>query len=592
MRALLDAGLAALQQGDLAAALSAYQRAFSADPDSAEACEGLGVVALHLNKGLSAIRLFAGAVQRAPEGAGPRSNLGLALYQEGRLAEAEASLREAVERGPSWAPAHHNLGITLDRQHRYPEAAGELREAVRLDPAYVKAESALLSVLATLCEWEELEARQVAVESAIKRALEAGRDPGVQPFHALAQPFSLDTLLALTRRASRRSAERVGCWPPLEHALDGGERLRVGYFSPDLSEHAVGFLMQDLLERHDRSRLHVTCYSLRRADDGVRRRIERACDRFVDLTDAGDRAAACAIQADGTQVLVDLAGYTSRARLEVLAQRPAPVQCQFLGYPGTLAADFVDYRITDRTTVPPWLEHAFSERLVLLPAPFAVPGWEVPEQAPSRAGLGLPDDGCVFAYLNATYRIDRPVFEAWMRILAAVEGAVLWLRADHERVPDALRRRAGACGVDPARLVFTTVSKLSEDWIHRAADVWLDTLTLSSGTATILCAWVGLPVLTVAGDRPHNRTGAALVTAAGAPELAVETLAEYEKLAVELGRDAGRREELRRRLLAGHGSAPLFSPDRFVRSLERAFEAMWDAHRYGRPPATMEVTEP
>jgi len=559
-----------------------------AAPDDCAAVQGLALVALRLGKTPSAIRLFTAALERDPSNAECLSSLGLARFREGELDAAEEALRAALDQQPDHAPAHLDMSRVLERKRDLEGAVEHAREALRIRPDHEAARCHLLHLHASLCDWDEVEALAAEVQATTERELDAGRRAPLPPHIAIGEPFALETQVAVAR-ARGRHLEHGNRWPPFEGYQPAGERLKVGYLSTAFSEDAEGLLLRGLFERHDREVVEVTCYALQPADDPVRRRIERGAEHFADLTDAGDREAACRIHADGIQVLVDLAGYATNARLEVLAQRPAPVQCHYLGYPASLGADFVPYRLTSKTAIPPELSHAVHERLVYLPAAVATEGFEVPEWIVPRRVLGLPEDGFVFAFLDAARRIDRLLFAAWMRILERVPGSVLWLRVDHPGVEERLRGHALGHGVDPERLVFFGDERLSHRWVHRQADLWLDAFSLTAGTAAVLCAWAGVPVLTVAGDTPQARRGAAQLEPAGVPDLVVDSPEAYEERAVHLATHPPELQALREALLQGRERAALFDVDRQARHLERAYRLLWEAHERGETPKVLEV---
>ena len=373
----------------------------------------------------------------------------------------------------------------------------------------------------------------------------------------------------------------------------GGE-IRLGYLSADFRDHATAHLTAALFAQHDRSRFEVVGYSLG-ADDGsaVRRRVVDAFDRFVDLHDLSSAAAAQRIHADGIDVLVDLNGYAQNGRPQILAQRPAPIQVNYLGYPGTMGARFIDYIIVDPVVVPMDQQAFFTERLVHLPDCYQANDSRraMAEAAPSRAACGLPKHGFVYCCFNNPSKITPTIFALWMRLLLAHPGSVLWLLQSNLLMVSNLRHEAATRGVAPERLVFAPPLPLAEHRArHRQADLMLDTLPYGAHTTMSDALWAGLPAVTCLGDTFAGRVGASLLRAAGLPDLVTTTLADYETLARNL---AARPQELAaigERLTRNRATAPLFDTARFTRHIEAAYGRMCEMRRAGTAPRPFAVS--
>jgi protein O-GlcNAc transferase len=293
---------------------------------------------------------------------------------------------------------------------------------------------------------------------------------------------------------------------------------------------------------------------------------------------------------DAIDILVDMKGYTGESRPEIFALRAAPIQVSYLGYPGSMGAAFIDYIVADRHVIPDADRRWFSERVVRMPWSYQVNDDRQPtaEETPSRLACGLPASGFVFCSFNKHYKIDRALFDAWMRILGAVPGSVLWLLGGHGE--KRLRQAAGARGIDPARLVFAGKQPKPEHLArHRLADLFLDTHHVNAHTTAADALWVGLPLLTAPGPSFAGRVAASLLHAVGMPELAAPDLAAYERRAIELARAPAELANLRARLDAARRTSPLFDTARFARDLERAYERMWTVHVSGRPPEAFDL---
>jgi protein O-GlcNAc transferase len=375
-------------------------------------------------------------------------------------------------------------------------------------------------------------------------------------------------------------------------ATSTSAKLRLGYLSADFHDHATARLAASLFEAHDRTRFEVVAFSTGVDDrSAMRRRLEAGFDRFFDLRMESDGAVAALIRDAGIDILIDLKGHTEEGRLEVLARRPAPLQVHYLGYPGTLGGDAVDYFIADRIVVPPGAERFFTERLVFLDGCYQVNDRQraIAAETSSRAQASLPENGFVFCCFNNNYKIAPAVFDVWMRLLAAVEGSVLWLLADRGS-EDNLRREALSRGVHPRRLVFAPRLPLAAHLArHRLADLFLDTAPVNAHTTASDALWAGLPLITCAGQSMVARVAASLLSAVGLAELVSADLAQYETLALALARDPARLAELRRRLEAARLTAPLFDTARTCRQLETAYLTMGETRRRGNPPRSFTV---
>ena len=365
-------------------------------------------------------------------------------------------------------------------------------------------------------------------------------------------------------------------------------KLTVGYFSCDFHEHPVGRLVAELIELHDRSRFEVIAFSFgAQTNDPLQQRLTRAFDRFFDLRDKSDLEIAALARSLNVDIAVDLGGHTRGNRAGIFALRAAPVQMHYLGYLGTFGASYMDYVVADRTVVTPQTEAHFSEKIIYLPDSHQVNDRKrrIADKTFTREELGLPRSGFVFCCFNTNYKILPAAFAAWMSILKAVPGSVLFLYARYEVTKTNLRAQAARHGVDPQRLVFGERMELPEYLArYRTADLFLDTLPYNAGTTASDALWAGLPVLTLSGEAYVSRTAASLLTAIGAPELITSTQQEYEQLAIELASNPQRLAEIRAKIQTHRLTSPLFDTPRFTRNLEAAYTAVHDRHLAGLPP--------
>jgi len=342
----------------------------------------------------------------------------------------------------------------------------------------------------------------------------------------------------------------------------------------------VAYLMAGVFEQHDRSRFET--FALSSGPDpegGMRARLKGAFEHFIDVRDCGDRDLAALIREREIDIVVDLNGHTQGSRTRSLAWRPSPVAVTYLGFPGTLGAEYVDFLLADRFVIPEGLEAAYAEQVVCLPDTFqANDRSRASGRTGSRAEAGLPENAIVFCAFNNAYKITPPTFDVWMRLLEQADGSVLWLVGGRDALHANLAREAGRRGVDPARLVFAPRLPYADHLARfRLADLFLDTLPFNGGTTASDALWAGLPVLTCAGEAMASRMAGSLLHAVGMPELVTRSLADYEALALTLARDPARIASLKATLARHRETHPLFDTGRFCRHLEAAYEAMLDA---------------
>lgn len=582
VQALVFSGIVRTRQARHDEALALMEQATLLAPQRADLFFNCGTILDAMGRGDDALLAYDAAIQRNAAHAAAWSNRGAILRNRARLEEAVACFDQAIAHAPQMVPALINRGVALGMLNRNRTAMADFQRVLALEPDNGTALGGLATAALPLCDWATLERLKPQLATG---AIHGGG--GISPF-LMTQIFDDSVLLHdcappfLKRLASVPPQARPALRP-----ADG--RIRLAYVSADFHTHATAYLIADLVERHDRSRFEVTGISYGTHDDGdFRMRLQRGFDHFLDLRNAGDGEIAAQMRRRGIDIAVDLKGYTQWARPGIFGWRPAPVTVSWLGYPGTMAVDWYDYVLADPVVLPHARQPFYDEKIVHLPDCYQPNDPSRPLAAAGRAAAGLPENGFVFCCFNIHRKILRPVFECWMRLLAAVPGSLLWLIDDTAN--DVLRAEAATRGVDPARLVFAPKLDV-HDHLARcaAADLMLDTAPYGAHTTASDGLWAGVPIVTVAGPSFANRVAASLVTAIGAPELIAPSLDEYEALALALARDPARLAALKARLAANRATAPLFDGERFRRHIERAYETMLEIARNGEPPRPFDV---
>lgn len=549
-------------------------------------------------------------------------NYAVALSDAEQLEAARQSLERAVTLNPDFMPAYINLGrvyerlgnvglalaqwsvaiarmsavtgpaithktTALNQSARALEAADKdeaaeqmLRHSLELDSSQREAIQHLVALRQRQCEWPVI----VPSERVDRRTLMRGLSP------LSAAAIADDPLLQLAI-AQHYNDRDVGVPPerihpsPVAKAASGP--LRVGYLSSDFREHAVGYLMTEVLALHDRSKIETFAYYCGpESKDPLHGHFRSTADHFKSVSHLDDGAAARLIAEDGIQILVDLNGYTREARLKVVARRPAPVIVNWLGYPGTMGSPYHHYLIADEYIVPQSHELYYSEKVLRLPCyQPSLRQRSVAAQAPSRREVGLPEEGTVYCCFNGVHKITAFTFDRWLSILARVPGSVLWLLGSNDATEGRLRDHAARRGVAKERIVFA--KKLANPF-HLAryalADLFLDTTPYGAHTTASDALWTGVPVLTLSGRSFASRVCGSLARAAGTPELVTDSADRYVELAVELGKDRAKLAPFRDRLRAGRESCALFDMPLLVSKLEELYARMWSAAESGTLP--------
>jgi predicted O-linked N-acetylglucosamine transferase (SPINDLY family) len=549
-------------------------------------------------------------------------NYAVALSDAEQLEAARQCLEQAIALNADFIPAYINLGriherlgsvglalaqwsaaltrmsavtgtavshktTTLNQSARALEAADQdeaaeqmLRHSLELDSTQREAVQHLIALRQRQCEWPAvLPSERVALATLIA---------GLSPLSAAA--LSDDPLLQLAL-ASHYNQLDVGDPPEIAvrraAATATPGPLRIGYLSSDLREHAVGYLMTEVLGLHDRQKVEVFAYYCGpEAKDPLHQHFKTTADHFTSITQLDDASAARRMLDDGIQILVDLNGYTREARLKLVAQRPAPVIVNWLGFPGSMASPYHHYLIADEFIVPESHELYYSEKVLRLPCyQPSLRTRVVAPHRPSRADVGLPEDGTVFCCFNGLHKIHPFTFERWLSILARVPGSVLWLLGSSEATNERLRNYAAQRGIARERIVYA--QKLANPF-HLAryglADLFLDTTPYGAHTTASDALWSGVPVLTLSGRSFASRVCGSLVRAAGLPELVCESATEFVEAAVRIGNDRTLLAPLRARLQATRDTCTLFDMPNLVRHLEGLYEQMWQAQKAGALP--------
>ena len=576
-------GLLRFELKQWSAALGDFTLVIDRLPNFAEGYFNRGKVLVELRQTQPALKDFNKVIALTPDHPGALHSRANLLFHLRNFAAAIASYDRAIELEPDRVEALVGRGLCLQNLRQFESAIASFNQALRWNPDRRYLLGMRRHVQMQICDWEEWEG---------DLELLAG---GLLQHRAISPPHALLALIDSPHlhRLAAAAWVREECPPDATlgppEPRRRGDKIRIGYFSADFRDHPVSLLTAEMFEMHDRSKFDVTAFSFGPgAGDPIRPRLEKAFDRFIDVTDRSDVEVAAAARAMGIDIAIDLSGFTENARTGIFALRAAPLQVSYLGYPGSMGAEYIDYLIGDLTVVPEALQEHYAEKIVHLPNSY-LPNdstRSISAIVHTRETVGLPAAGFVFCCFNNSYKINPDIFGIWMRVLKRADNSVLWLSRNNAVAERNLRREATRSGVDPDRLVFADrLISLPEHLArYRLADLFLDTLPYNAHATAVDALWAGLPVLTRAGASFASRAGASLVRALELPELATATPQEYEDLAVRLAAEPALMIELTAKLARKRGVAPLFDTASFTRNLESAYSQIYENHLAGKSP--------
>jgi predicted O-linked N-acetylglucosamine transferase (SPINDLY family) len=558
--------------GDTANAVASFKAAIALKPNLAAAYNYLACCLVELAQFDEALDYYNQAIDLNPNFFEAYNNLGNVQQALGRSDEALKSYNKVLEINPSYAPAHSNRGNVLQELRHYDQALSAYDSALEYQPNNEIYFSSRQTVKMQICDWSDFD----QTIARYKRDIYSGIC--LPPWHILSMSDDpklnrLNAELWNREKFPDKRSHRIKFLPK------SNEKLRIGYFSADFHNHATMHLMAELFESHDKNQFEIYGFSFGPdIRDAMRARAVRSFDKFLDVRAISDQGIAELSRQLNIDIAVDLKGYSQHSRPGVFAQGCAPIQVNYLGFPGSIGADYINYIIADKTVIPPENRCYFSETVVYLPDSYLVTDSKcrISDRIFSRAEFGLPNGSFVFACFNNNYKIHPKIFDSWMRILTAVQGSVLWLLEDNPTAAKNLRAEATARNVDPTRLIFCQRTEPSEHLArHRLADIFLDTLPFNAHTTASDALWAGLPVLTLMGNSFAGRVASSLLNSIGLPEMITLNQQEYESKAIELASTPQILHKVKEKLAEHRLSTPLFDGVIFARRIEAVYKKIY-----------------
>jgi protein O-GlcNAc transferase len=563
-------------------ALPLARRLLKLQPDASRTYFVAGQVLTALGHEQQAVQAYEKCIALSPKDPQGYNNLGILYLTHHRSVKAIQCFDQAIALDPNHSMAINNRGVAYQKHNLLDRALTDFLRVQALNPDYELIQGKIADIRVKQCDWTHLDQEIADINARLQRGQAC-----ISPFRML----SLSDDPALNLRCSQLYARLK--WPQhRERSVlplpPPAARIRIGYFSADMHNHATAYLAAQMFESHNRQDFEVFIFSFGpNKQDEMRARLKSAVEHFIDISALGDLEIAKLARQHQLDIAVDLKGFTQDSRPGIFVERCAPVQVSYLGYPGSMGLPNMDYLVADAVVIPPELRSGYSECIAELPHSYQIndPQRPTPSRTPSRASQGLPDDALVLACFNNNYKIMPEVFAVWMRLLQQLPGSVLWLLQDNPQASVNLRQQAQASGVAPDRIVFAPRAQLPEHLSRQPlADLFLDTWPCNAHTTASDALWMGLPVITRAGRQFASRVAASLLAASGLPQLIAADLAEYERKVLALARDPAERTRLRQQLLDNRAHNPLFDAARTTRELEALYRRMHERARQGLPP--------
>ena len=573
--------------GKLDEAIAGLKKALELNPNYVEGHNNLGLIFERRGKLDDAIASYKRALEVKPDYPEAISNLSNALKNLNRLDDAVASHERALKLEPNSPRGHNNLGIALKGQGKLDKAVASYKRALELKPDYLAAEIQMLHQQQHLCDFSVYS----KLDDTMRRLDISAESP--LPFMQLSWE---DNAANQLKRSQKYTTTTHLAQPKLlfPRPIQLPQRIKVGYFSADFHDHATLHLLAGVLRHHERSNFEIHSYSYGLNKSGEwRQRALTDVEHFHDVANYSDDQIVELARSHQIDIAIDLKGYTTDTRSALFQYRLAPIQINYLGYPGSMGTDFIDYMIGDPLAIPDEQRQFYSEKIIYLPDCYQPTDNKrlIPQVYTKREDFGLPKNGFVFCCFNNNYKISPREFDIWMRLLTKVEGSVLWLFESNKSAKENLRKEAQKRGVEKNRLVFAKKLPQAEHLArHRHADLFVDTFNYNAHTTASDALWVGLPVLTKAGEQFAARVAASILRAIDLPNLVTTTEADYEQLALELSTEPKKLDAVRKELKRNIKSKPLFDTGRYTRNLEKGLQMAFDDYFEGNDPKDIWVS--
>ncbi len=586
--ALSNIGNIYYEQGSYAEALNFYNRTIEINSYHADAYYNRGNIFLHFSKNPAAVSDYSKALAIDPSIVDAYLNRGQAHKKMGNYPAALADFSRVIEMQPRYAEAYYHRAVTYFADNNHTLVALEdLKKAAQLKPDLDYLLSAIFFHKKAFADWDDL-------ETSGKQLLEMSEKGNkvITPFSFISHFDSLKLQLAVTLSWITTQTNKDASGLSLLQKIPRKERVHLGYFSSDFNEHPVTYASAGLFRHHDKSKFKITGFYFGRKKDATVETLSKVFDEFYDIADLSDVEVTELARKLKIDIAIDMNGCTSGSRPAVFLNQAAPIQVNYLGYPGTMGTLLMDYIIADEVVIPPESQKYYTEKIAYLDCFMPHDDQlKVSDKKFTRSELGLPEEGFVFCGFNNSYKITSQIWGQWMDILKGVPKSVLWLSYRNDPTSDNLRKEAQARGVDPARIIFAR--RMDEVGEHMArlkcANLFLDTYPYNAHTTATAALWAGLPVLTRIGESFASRVAASLLSTCQMPELIVRTPEEYQSMAIDLANNPQKIADFKTRLSSYREKNPLFNSEKYTRKLENLFCQMYERSQSGLIPENLKL---
>ncbi|MGV0981880.1 MAG: tetratricopeptide repeat protein [Polynucleobacter sp.] len=566
---------------ELEEALEMFNRAIKIDSNNWLAHSNRGNVLKNLSRHNDALKSYERAIALKSDYAEVYNNMGNLFQELHQFEKAVESYDRAIALQPNYAEAYCNVGNALKKLNLLDLALVAYEKGMKLGGAKDLILGAYLSCKMQLCDWRGISEQLMQIENG-----EIGRMELFYPFHLLAicqSPYAIRNITQQYMESEHPIKFDLGDIPKKSK----GEKIRLGYFSPDFRNHPVSFLISGMIEAHDKSKFELIAFSMgQNKDDEMRKRLKASFDQFIEVSSKSDIEVAQLARDLGIDIAIDLAGITHDARTSIFAYRAAPIQIGYIGYLGTMAAPYMDYIVADKIIIPTEFQDAYTEKVIYLPSYQANdPKREISNKLFTREELGLPSDAFVYCCFNNNFKITSAILDSWALILKSVEQSVIFLHAENVTVRKNLLAEFEMRGIGGQSVIFAERLPRKEYLArYRVADLFLDTSPYNAGTTASDALWAGLPVLTFLGQSFSSRMGASLLNSIGLSELVGSSQREYESIAIDLGKNRDKLESIKIKLAENRLRMSLFDTQLFTRNLEDAYEKAYARYQDGLLP--------
>ena len=568
-------------------AIKSYNQAIKIKPINAEEYNNCGNIYLELKLLNEAVKYYNEAIKINPNYAEAHYNYGKVVNQLKGPREAIESYKKAIKINPNYAEAYNNLGNAYSELKLLNEAFKCYDQAIKINPNIDFLFGTLIQTKCALCDWDNFAKEQKQLENQI-----INNNKSTTPFPTL----SIFDSPKIQKMAAEKWVENefpsTNILEPI-NKRSPNKKIRIGYYSADFRNHAMSYLLVNLFEVHDKSKFELIAFSFGpETNDEIRNRISSAFDKFINVNLKSDKEIAQLSRDLKIDIAIDLMGFTEHNRFGIFVERCAPIQVNYLGYPGTIGSDCIDYLIADKVLILDKNKEFYSEKIIYLPNTYQVNDstQEISKKTFNKKELGLPENSFVYCCFNQSYKISPSIFNVWMRILDSVDNSVIWLLSDNEISKKNLKKELNKKGININRIIFADRMPRPEHLArHKLADLFIDTFPYTAHTTASDALRSGLPLVTLKGQSFASRVASSLLTSIGLSELITENEEEYEELAIKLANNKPLLNDIRNKLNKNIITSPLFNTKVFSKNLEKSYLNIYKKFINNEKPENIEI---